>query len=123
MPPDSLYRAGKRTAQDGDLEEAPECNPPHKQARRATQDPTARRGPNVQPVKGFAHLEWSEIIALLTEHKDQAFELEAFINMRGESAREAFQALQSGQDNCFLGVGYHAVPLRVCLDSLTNFQF
>ncbi|KAJ6521815.1 hypothetical protein DFH09DRAFT_1097505 [Mycena vulgaris] len=62
---------------------------------RCNPDAPARRGPRVQPFKGCASLEWDKTIALLTKHQDKAFEPDAFIQMEGPSAMEAFQDVDS----------------------------
>ncbi|KAJ6567727.1 hypothetical protein DFH09DRAFT_1081162 [Mycena vulgaris] len=62
---------------------------------RCDPDAPARRGPRVQPFKGCASLEWDKTIALLTKHQDKAFEPDAFIQMEGPSAMEAFQDVDS----------------------------
>ncbi|KAJ7619945.1 hypothetical protein DFH06DRAFT_1341777 [Mycena polygramma] len=95
---ESERRAAKRSARDGGLEDPPEGNPPRKQAPRDADTPAQRRGPDVQPVQGLAHLEWSEIFTLVSENKDQAFELDAYIKMDGESARSEFEDVELGQE-------------------------
>jgi hypothetical protein len=58
----------------------------------------ARRAPPVQPVQGYTTLEWLNCAALLEAHKNDAFELETFVAMMGESTMAAFGELKSGKD-------------------------
>jgi hypothetical protein len=58
----------------------------------------ARRAPPVQPIQGYTTLEWPECAALLEAHKTDAFELETFVAMTGESATATFGELKSGKD-------------------------
>ncbi|KAJ6501012.1 hypothetical protein DFH09DRAFT_1102702 [Mycena vulgaris] len=84
---------------------------------RRDPDAPARRGPRVQPFKECASLEWDKTIALLTRHQDKAFEPDAFIQMEGPSAMEAFQDVDSrsgdSQESGLSRVGCDGVPLRV----------
>ncbi|KAJ7843216.1 hypothetical protein B0H14DRAFT_2585858 [Mycena olivaceomarginata] len=56
------------------------------------------RPPPVQPVQGYTTLEWLDCAALLEAHKNDAFELETFVAMTGESTMAAFGELKSGKD-------------------------
>lgn len=58
---------------------------------------TTRRGPAPQPKQGHSTLEWNECISLIETHKNDAFELEAFVLMTGDSATTAFSGLGSGK--------------------------
>ncbi|KAF7344983.1 SWIM-type domain-containing protein [Mycena venus] len=57
-----------------------------------------RRAPPIQPTEGYTTLEWQECAALLDTHKNDAFELETFVSVLGESAKAAFDGLESGKD-------------------------
>ncbi|KAJ7120878.1 hypothetical protein C8R44DRAFT_877205 [Mycena epipterygia] len=57
-----------------------------------------RRAPPIQPTEGYTTLEWQECVALLDAHKNNAFELEAFVSLMGESATAAFGELKAGKD-------------------------
>ncbi|KAJ7656928.1 hypothetical protein DFH06DRAFT_1328467 [Mycena polygramma] len=81
----SQYRATKRSTK-GDT--------------NAAEDSTsrARRAPPVQPIQGYTTLEWSDCAALVEAHKNDAFELETFVAMTGESAKSTFRQVQSGKE-------------------------
>ncbi|KAJ7885454.1 hypothetical protein B0H13DRAFT_1889573 [Mycena leptocephala] len=57
-----------------------------------------RRAPPVQPIQGYATLEWPECAALLEAHKNDPFELETFVAMTGDSAAATFGELKRGKD-------------------------
>lgn len=48
-----------------------------------------RRGPAIQPVERRPTLLWTNFISLLESHKEDAFELDALIDLMGLSIREA----------------------------------
>ncbi|KAJ7716012.1 hypothetical protein DFH07DRAFT_974028 [Mycena maculata] len=57
-----------------------------------------RRAPPIQPIEGYTTLESQECTALLDAHKDDAFELETFVFMMGESMTAAFSRLKAAKD-------------------------
>ncbi|KAJ7240933.1 hypothetical protein C8J57DRAFT_1561968, partial [Mycena rebaudengoi] len=56
-----------------------------------------KKGPAVQPAQGYTTLEWDECVSLITEYKNQAFELETFVSMTGGSAKARSRPWEVGR--------------------------
>ena len=72
-----------------------------------------RRAPPVQPTEGYSTLECA---ALLEAHSNDAFELETFVALKGESATATFGRLKSGKDvaNQVAQLVWSIISLHVC---------